>query len=649
MCGISGISIWKPSGLRTDDVASMIADLFRLSERRGKEASGIALRTPKHLSTLRLPMRASRMIRRKDYRDTLTAAFDDVSEQGAVARSFSTIGHARLVTNGRFGIAHNNQPIVSDGVAVVHNGIVLNDDALFARMAGRPRKTDLDTEAVSAFLAQDLSHGATVTDAARALYSMIEGEASIAALFSDRPELLLATNVGGIYYLLADGLLVFASERPMLSDFLKRNASLKPWFPDGHPQRIEAGQALLVDLEGGGPRLFSLLSSDAVEPAARPAGPKILLRDPLAAAEDRRRNLRRCTRCILPETVPGISFDGQGVCSYCQDYTAQAMLGADTLRALADRHRSADGRPDCLIGLSGGRDSSYGLHYVKRELGLNPIAYTYDWALVTDVARRNASRMCATLGVEHVLVSADIQEKRHNIRRNVEAWAARPELGMIPLFMAGDKAYFYYYAEVSKRYGLDLVLTCGNRFEMTDFKSGFAGVRTNIHGTSYRPYDTAIFNKFKLAIYYAKNFIVNPRYLNSSLVDTATGFYFSYFMKHRFHRLFDYITWDESEIDRVLCDEYQWEKAGDTSSTWRIGDGTASFYNYIYFTIAGFTEHDTFRSNQIRAGKIGREEAIAYVERDNMPRFGSMREYADTIGFDFDRVLAAIDLAPRLY
>ena len=57
--------------------------------------------------------------------------------------------------------------------------------------------------------------------------------------------------------------------------------------------------------------------------------------------------------------------------------------------------------------------------------------------------------------------------------------------------------------------------------------------------------------------------------------------------------------WDE-KINETLINNYDWETAQDTSTTWRIGDGTAAMYNYIYYKVAGFTEHDTFRSNQIR-------------------------------------------------
>ena len=48
----------------------------------------------------------------------------------------------------------------------------------------------------------------------------------------------------------------------------------------------------------------------------------------------------------------------------------------------------------------------------------------------------------------------------------------------------------------------------------------------------------------------------------------------------------------------------------DTKSTWRIGDGTASFYNYVYTLVAGFSENDTFRSNQIREGMINQRKSF---------------------------------------
>ena len=74
------------------------------------------------------------------------------------------------------------------------------------------------------------------------------------------------------------------------------------------------------------------------------------------------------------------------------------------------------------MGLSGGRDSSYGLHLIKTKYKMNPIAYTFDWGLTTDISRINASKLCGKLGIEHIIRSANIDERRSHVRENLFAW-----------------------------------------------------------------------------------------------------------------------------------------------------------------------------------------------------------------------------------
>ncbi|MFZ3383882.1 MAG: hypothetical protein WA144_08155, partial [Candidatus Methanoperedens sp.] len=65
--------------------------------------------------------------------------------------------------------------------------------------------------------------------------------------------------------------------------------------------------------------------------------------------------------------------------------------------------------------------------------------------------------------------------------------------------------------------------------------------------------------------------------------------------------------------------------------------------------ITGFTENDTFRSNQIREGMITREKALELVETENKPRYESIKWYCDTIGINFDKTLEIINSIPRIY
>ena len=113
--------------------------------------------------------------------------------------------------------------------------------------------------------------------------------------------------------------------------------------------------------------------------------------------------------------------------------------------------------------------------------------------------------------------------------------------------------------------------------------------------------------------------------------------------------MYQYIPWDEKTIEDVLISEYDWELSPDTRTTWRIGDGTASFYNYIYYIMSGFSENDTFRSNQIREGMLQRDEALDLVNDENQPRYESIMWYCDTIGIDFEAALNRINEAPKLY
>jgi tRNA(Ile)-lysidine synthase TilS/MesJ len=85
---------------------------------------------------------------------------------------------------------------------------------------------------------------------------------------------------------------------------------------------------------------------------------------------------------------------------YCRHYPPLELPGVEALLRDLEPYRSKGDEPDCLVALSGGRDSSYGLHYLKNELHLKPIAYTYDWGMVTDLARRNQARLCGKLCVE---------------------------------------------------------------------------------------------------------------------------------------------------------------------------------------------------------------------------------------------------------
>ena len=302
---------------------------------------------------------------------------------------------------------------------------------------------------------------------------------------------------------------------------------------------------------------------------------------------------------------------------------------------------------DCILPFSGGRDSCWGLHLIVKELGMRPITYTYDWGMVTDLGRRNISRICAELGVENIIIADDIAKKRRNIAMNLKAWLKKPNLGMISILTAGDKHFFRHVETVKEQTGISLNLWGVNPREVTHFKAGFLGVPPDFE--EKRVYMHGVSKQLNYQWLRFRTMLQSPGYFNRSLWDTLSGEYYrSFDEKSDYYHIFDYWRWDEDLCNETLR-QYDWEIAPDTNTTWRIGDGTAAFYNYLYYTIAGFTEHDTFRSNQIREGQLSRYKALELVKDENRPRYQNIRWYLDSLGMDFKDVIQQVNLAPRLF
>ena len=673
MCGIFGVFVRTNSGLGGSLPEDSLRAVALLSESRGTDSSGLVLRCEpeRELRILKGAVPIRYLLRTPEAGRLLGDAV-------ARAAPFAAMGHSRLVTNGSHLDDVNNQPILKDGVVGIHNGIIVNERKLWAANPGLRRTTDIDTEVMLALVGKHLGDGWDVAGAVSRAVQEVVGTVSAAFLFDDRDTVALATNNGSLYTLVHDaGLLAFASERWFLEE-MARSVGLEKWGTF-QVSPVPSGHGLVLHLDAFRVERFALTDGGRKGAPAGPAAPRFhcstghvsdgrpeqpLILDPAGIAglpcasqeaailEDnsaRIAALRRCTRCILPETFPFIAFDDQGVCNYCRNYVVKNRpKPIDELLALVAPYRRTGGAHDCIIPYSGGRDSTHTLHVAKKVLGLNPVAFTYDWGMVNDLARRNIARVCGKLGVENIIVSADIRRKRENIRKNVVAWLRRPDPGMVPLFMAGDKYFFYYTDQVKKRTGLRLNIWGVNPLENTDFKVGFLGVPPD-HDKE-RIYSLSSGRKLKLIGAVLGHFAANPGYLNSSIWDTIGSFVSRSIAPHRdYFHLYDYYRWDEQEIESLVLGEYEWEKAIDTETTWRIGDGTAPFYNYVYFTVGGFSEYDTFRSNQIREGMMNREDALRVVARENRPRYTSIKWYTEIIGLDFTSTVQRINQIPKLY
>lgn len=128
-------------------------------------------------------------------------------------------------------------------------------------------------------------------------------------------------------------------------------------------------------------------------------------------------NKKMCSRCICDTSIEGISFDSRGECNFCQQHDLldkECPNDGDKLQQIAakiksrTRHRNFN----CIVGISGGRDSIYTLYLLKKILGLNPLAVHFNDGFGNPVAGENIRKATKALGVEVRTVTSDWRESK---------------------------------------------------------------------------------------------------------------------------------------------------------------------------------------------------------------------------------------------
>ena len=612
MCGIFGVIC--PENKKISNIISKkkFNAFIEHTEMRGRDSCGYLL----------FKSNVIKMVKRDE-------RLSNVFNYSKAKESNVCFGHSRLVTNG----LKDNQPVLLNDNFLVHNGIIINHNEIYDH-SKLDRKYEIDSEVILSIFNDSILKKLSIEESIEKILDISVGTISAVIYMKKENKIVLFSNNGSLYLGSLNGAFIFSSEEYPLKELNCKNINkvYKPRIIDLN--KNHSISKLLIDEKNT--RTFDLIPSLGIIDGRE----KLL--------EYKSPDLKRCSKCILPETMPFINFNSDGICNYCLNYKIRNKPKPfSDLEKLVEPYRRAKG-DDCIIPFSGGRDSFYGLHLAVKKLGMKPITYTYDWGMVTDLARRNISRLCSELEVENIIVADNIKWKRENVKMNIKAWLKYPDLGMVNIFTAGDKHFFRYVQNIKEQTGIPLDLWSINPMEVTHFKSGFLGVKPDFE--EEKVYSNGWSKQLHYQKLRLKSMLKSPLYFNRSLFDTIQGEYYRSFLKKKdYFHLFDYYCWEENEINDVIINEYGFEKSPDTSTTWRIGDGTAAFYNYIYYTISGMSEHDTFRSNQIREGQISREKALQLVGLENQPRYQTIVWYLEAIGLDYENVIRTINSAKKLY
>jgi len=362
-------------------------------------------------------------------------------------------------------------------------------------------------------------------------------------------------------------------------------------------------------------------------------------------------SMRRCTRCLLPETFPGIDFDQNGICNYCHSYQPMVVLGEEKFIQFLSKYKGKGNHYDCIVAFSGGRDSSYVLHQIVKKFGMRTLALTVDSGALTPEGYRNIEHAIKNLGIDHVWLRNDekIKIAKQNGITKFSGWIKNPSINtIVPVLNCGDKTMnlqMYKYASV---HGIPLVIGGNNignaSIEQEHFKTGYMGIYPNERG------EYSNIDKIKLAYYFGVEFFKNTDNYHWPIFKE----YFSGYLVYMFESLlkpknvdtvgfYDYIYWNENTILSTITNDLDWKGADDTTTTWRIDDSFYPLINYLYFRLVGFTEHDEMYSKLIREGQITRDEAMNRCTSDHSPRIPSLIKIFKELGVTKELVDSSVE------
>ena len=140
--------------------------------------------------------------------------------------------------------------------------------------------------------------------------------------------------------------------------------------------------------------------------------------------------MKYCTKCCMPDTRPGIKFDENGVCSACQSYESRKSIDWDArfkeLEAICDKYRGMNGPGgyDCMIAVSGGKDSHWQVHVMKEMMGMNPLLVTVeDNFPMTEAGQHNLKNISEEFGCDIISMKPNIKAQKIVMRETFERYA----------------------------------------------------------------------------------------------------------------------------------------------------------------------------------------------------------------------------------
>jgi N-acetyl sugar amidotransferase len=356
------------------------------------------------------------------------------------------------------------------------------------------------------------------------------------------------------------------------------------------------------------------------------------------------KNVRYCSRCCMPETNEGMHFDSMGICLACRsseqkmhiDWTKREKI---LQRLLAECKTEAAGKNyDCIVPISGGKDSWFQMHVITKVYNLRPLAVTASHSWFTETGKRNLERCLETFGVDHIMFTPSRTTVNKLAKASLQAigdacWHCHTGVSSFPLKIAanfGVKVLIYGEspAEFSGRasYLNDEL----DETTQSEFTKGSKG-KDNIFKSDPEHW---LKNSSKIP---AEKMIGFEGLTEQDLVMFKMPA-MEDLKKAGVEGIFlgDFMFWDHERQTEFLVKEYGWEEAkveGTYKRYKTVECIMPGVHDYTKFLKRGFGRGTDFASQDVRAGLMTREEGFELAKKYDSERPPGLDNYLKISGY----------------
>jgi len=334
--------------------------------------------------------------------------------------------------------------------------------------------------------------------------------------------------------------------------------------------------------------------------------------------------MKLCKKCVMPDTNPRLTFDENGVCDACRNNEYKEKIDWnerwEQLKQILNKYRQKDGsRFDCIIPVSGGKDSTYQTHIIKKEFGMTPLCVTFNHTWMTEVGRNNLQNLIEKLQVAHIMYTPNPE-----VVKNISVQSLR-KLGDICWHC--HAGVFSFPVQVAVQYKIPLLIWG----EEGHFE----------YGGPWSPGEKIVCDREYMDKYILKGVRVGDMLCKGVTEADLAPFIYpsdkelkSLGLKGIF--LGNYIRWDAQKQVDFIKKEYGWQEAefdttykGYDNAECKFCNGTHMYLRYLKYGVDRVYDH---ASIDIRNGRMTREEGLRMVEKYGGKRPKDLDEYLKMVG-----------------